>query len=200
MKMTFFLSVVILFSSLFVNAQNKREQEIGIKFTSFNGNFGVMYKIGNKNNHFRVSAMRIGISENNENREFYKNETKKMSSLGLTLGYERIIPIKDKLNFYTGPFISSSYYLYENLPKDQTEFNSKERRLGLGAGLILGTRVNINNHFSISAEITPEYYYNDSKQTNEDPQLSTEEQITSSTSKGFNFNTSTVNFCLAYRF
>ena len=151
-----FLFTAVQFYSVAQESQTK-VNELGITFNSFNS-FGLRYKTGNEKTLLRLTLLSLNGSNSQAKPDTLGSSNTRFGA-GLNIGFEKRKSITDKLVFYYGLDLLSSYNKNVNrfnAPNETTTITSSS----VGLGVVLGLNYNINQHFLIAAEIVPNVSYN----------------------------------------
>jgi hypothetical protein len=181
--------IVVLFPYYLQGQEVQKNHEFGVTFTSLE-NFGIRYKSGG-NTLLRLSFLSLSGSKNESKTDSLTN-TQNSIGFGFNIGFEKRKIITDKLNFYYGLELLTSYRYYsQNYASKTYNQKSSSWTLSPGLGFVLGLRYEINNDLSFSAEIVPSFQY-----------LYTKDSLLKITTNGYTFglNNSFANLTLAYRF
>ena len=174
----------------------RKTTEVGLVFSNFNS-FGLCYKVGNQNTLFRITVLSLTGASNNSNYSNYTyngvNDTVPSAptssfGAGLNIGFEKRKRVGDKLYFYYGLVLTSSYsesktnvvtptnygnISYYNLNNDlvtesailNATSETNTWTINSGLGIVTGVAYKLSSHFSVGAELIPtvSYSYSESK-------------------------------------
>ncbi|MES2139787.1 MAG: hypothetical protein V4511_08755 [Bacteroidota bacterium] len=167
-------------------------REVGLNFTNLN-NFGIRYKCGTDKTLLRLTLLSINATSNDN--EFGSGLNSQSNiGFGFNIGFEKRKVINEKLDFYYGLDLLTSY----NYNRSDQGITSRETwGASPGLGLVLGLRYKISNEFNISAEVVPSVKYS----TGETITTSSGVKV-SSTTTGYSFGlaNNSASLTLAYRF
>lgn len=188
--------ILLVLIPLFSMAQDAKSKihEVGINFSNLNS-FGIRYKCGNDNTLLRLTLLSVNAYKNNSKPDSTAINASAIG-IGFNIGFEKRKSITDKLDFYYGldlltSFLSSSR---NNIRYDDKTDNWT---ITAGPGFVLGLDFKINNAITLSAEVVPSLRYSYGETTNTSNSAETKQ-----TNTGYNFglNTTGANLTLAYRF
>jgi hypothetical protein len=185
------------FFNTFAQDTPAKVSEVGLTFSTLT-NYGLRYKYGSDNTLLRLTALVFNGSNLTSdytnytvNGVNYEPTSSPANSLGagLNIGFEKRKSIGDKLYFYygldlissfnqsnnnnTAPFtstynatVNNVYTQYSAVLNNYNSNNSKT--ISSGLGIVLGIARKINDSFSISAELLPSvlYKYTNTNTTN----------------------------------
>lgn len=193
---------VIMFCLLAVSLMAQEEQghrrvyDIGLRFSSLNS-FGISYKMGNLQNHFRVTGLVLDLSTATADGITYDTVSGSSKGgvvgFGLRTGYERVIPLVKNLHLSLGADAGISYYNHKSEGDLYDDYTEKDYVLGIYP--VIGVGYKAGEHFVITAELSPGFYYHYSKSTGNAMYFS--EVVTKEW--GLDLSTGSASITVAYR-
>jgi hypothetical protein len=150
------LSTIVLIS---LHAQNSVEKvrEIGLNLKS-GSNLGLRFESGKGNNLFKITMTSFtGYNQNSKNLGGTGTGNEKSFAAGIAFGFERRKLVTNKIYFYFGPEISSSFNKYSY--NSGGEGSNSRWTIEPGLGFTLGLLYAINENLIISSEIVPSIWY-----------------------------------------
>lgn len=168
MKKEFYILVILTFVFFSANAQDtiQKTKQIGFNFTG--SQFGVRYKTGKGLTSLRMTLLSLS-SGSDWGKSNLTQSTHNNLGFGFNIGFEKKHPITEKINYYLGSDLLTSYYFSnDHYEYDSTGGNpggkskSSSTQLSAGIGFVIGLNFVVTERLSISTEIVPAVYYSHS--------------------------------------
>ena len=150
------LIILFVIAPLYAIAQNSQSshiQEVGINFNNLNS-FGIRYKCGNDTTLLRFTLLSLNGSDNRVKPDsvgFNESST----GFGFNIGFERRRNITEKLGYYYGLDLLTSYSSSRSRGYGTDFFKNESWTVSGGLGVVLGLNFKISNNIYLAAEVLP---------------------------------------------